>query len=102
LNGDVAVCEVTVNKSTSSSVDDNDLFFISAQPNPFHDKLYVRCSGELSKVHYQLINAMGVTVRSGKVDELEFIIETTNLTSGFYLLRLTDDMGRTKSLKVLK
>lgn len=102
LNGEVASCEVTVNKSMSSSVDDNDLFFISAQPNPFHNKLYVRCSGELSKVHYQLINAMGVTVRSGKVDELEFIIETTNLTSGFYLLRLTDDMGRTKSLKVLK
>ena len=51
---------------------------------------------------YDLLNAQGVVVRSGNMDGNEVMIETTDLTSGLYLLRLTAENGATKTYCVVK
>jgi len=49
-----------------------------------------------------LLNAQGVVVRSGNMDGREIVIETSDLTSGLYLLRLTAENGAVKTYRVVK
>ena len=69
-------------------------------PNPFIAQLRLVCNGATGR--YDLLNASGVVVRSGNVDGNEVLIETTDLTSGLYLLRLTAESGATKVVTVVK
>ncbi len=49
-----------------------------------------------------MLNAQGIVVRSGNADGNEVVIETRDLTSGLYLLRLTATNGATKTYRVVK
>ena len=69
-------------------------------PNPFDNQLRI-VNGELRGT-YALLNAQGVMVRSGNMDGNEVLIETNDLISGIYLLRLTADNGATKTIIVVK
>ena len=51
---------------------------------------------------YALLNAQGAVVRSGNMAGNEVLIETSDLTSGLYLLRLTAENGATKTITVVK
>ena len=103
LNGKTATCEVTVRKQNATlSVDDDNFISLSVQPNPFNEKLRIVYSGELSNVRYELVNTMGFVVRNGRIEQEDSVIETTSLVPGLYILRITTETGRTKSIRVVK
>ena len=59
-------------------------------------------NGELRNAHYALLNAQGAVVRSGNLIGNEVEIETSELVSGLYLLRLIDETGATKVVTLVK
>jgi len=97
VTADVEVKAVFVK---GTSVDDAVFANVLVAPNPFTTQLRLVCNGATGR--YDLLNASGVVVRSGNVDGNEVLIETTDLTSGLYLLRLTAESGTTKVVTVVK
>ena len=97
VTADVEVKAVFVK---STSVDDAVFANVLVAPNPFTTQLRLVCNGATGR--YDLLNASGVVVRSGNVDGNEVLVETTDLTSGLYLLRLTAESGATKVVTVVK
>ena len=59
-------------------------------------------NGELRNARYALLNAQGVVVRSGNLTGDEVVIETSELVSGLYLLRLIDETGAMKVVTLVK
>ena len=97
VTADVEVKAVFVK---STFVDDAVFANVFVAPNPFTTQLRLVCNGATGR--YDLLNAYGTVVRSGNVDGNEVLIETTDLTSGLYLLRLTAESGATKTITVVK
>jgi len=91
-------CRVIVDPATA--IEDAAFANVVMAPNPFNDQLRI-ANGELCGT-YALLNAQGVVVRSGNMDGNEVLIETSDLTSGLYLLRLTATNGATKVVTVVK
>ena len=83
-----------------TSVEDAAFANVLVASNPFDSQLRI-LNGDLHGV-YALLNAQGVVVRSGNMDAREVMIETSDLTSGLYLLRLTAECGATKTYEILK
>ena len=73
---------------------------VVVSPNPFENQLRIT-SNDL-RGQYALLNAQGVVVRRGNMDGNKVVIETSDLTSGLYLLRLTAESGATKTITVVK
>ena len=84
-----------------TAVCDPEFVDVQVTPNPFADLLRIT-NIELQNARYELLNAQGIVVRSGKLMGNEQLIETTDLTSGLYLLRLTAASGATKTISVVK
>ena len=84
----------------TTAVDDAVFANVLVAPNPFDNQLRI-VNGELRGT-YALLNAQGVVVRSGSMAGSEVVIETSDLTSGLYLLRLTAESGATKTITVVK
>ena len=84
----------------TTAVEDAIFANVLVAPNPFIAQLRLVCNGATGR--YDLLNAQGVVVRSGNMDGNEVMIETTDLTSGLYLLRLTATNGATKVVTVVK
>ena len=84
----------------TTSVDDALFANVVVAPNPFTTQLRLVCNGATGR--YDLLNAQGVVVRSGNMYGREIVIETTDLTSGLYLLRLTTENGAVKTITVVK
>ena len=74
---------------------------IFVTPNPFSTQLRISNS-EAINARYELINASGLVVRSGDLQDTETILNTENLAAGIYLLHLTTLNGTTKAYSVLK
>ena len=84
----------------TTAVEDAIFANVLVAPNPFIAQLRLVCNGATGR--YDLLNAQGVVVRSGNMDGNEVMIETTDLTSGLYFLRLTATNGATKVVTVVK
>ena len=84
----------------TTAVDDAVFANVLVAPNPFIAQLRLVCNGAMGR--YDLLNAQGAVVRNGNMDGNEVMIETTDLTSGLYLLRLTAENGATKTYCVVK
>ena len=93
-----STCKVIVESATA--VEDAVFASVVTAPNPFGNQLRIT-NGELRGT-YTLLNVQGVVVRSGNMLGSEVVIETTDLTSGLYLLRLTAENGATKTYRVVK
>ena len=91
-------CRVIVDPATT--IEDAAFAGVMIVPNPFDNQLRI-VNGDL-RGEYALLNAQGVMVRSGNMTGNEVMIETTDLTSGLYLLRLTATNGATKVVTVVK
>ncbi len=98
LGGHTATCEVTV--TDPAGVEDAVFANIVVAPNPFGNALRI-VNGKLRGT-YALLNAQGVVVRCGNMDGNEVVVETSDLTSGLYLLRLSAENGATKTIRVVK
>ena len=93
-----STCKVIVESATA--VEDAVFASVVTAPNPFGNQLRIT-NGELRGT-YTLLNVQGVVVRSGNMLGSEVVIETTDLTSGLYLLRLTTENGMVKTYRVVK
>ena len=93
-----ATCKLIVEPPTA--IEDAVFASVVIAPNPFDNQLRI-VNGDLRGT-YALLNAQGVVVRSGNMDGNEVMIETTDLTSGLYLLRLTAENGAMKTITVVK
>ncbi len=88
LNGNSATCKVTVKAQTGTTgIEDDRLRAVLVYPNPFADVLRFK-NADLQVVRYELLDGMGRIVRSANVTDAEVIVETRDLSAGFYLLRL--------------
>ena len=98
----VAATEKTIEvvMEAVTSVDDALFASVIVAPNPFTTQLRLVCNGATGR--YDLLNAQGVVVRRGNMDGSEVVIETSDLTSGLYLLRLAAESGATKVVKFVK
>ncbi len=93
-----STCKVIVEPATT--VEDAVFASVVIAPNPFGNQLRI-VNGELRGT-YTLLNVQGVVVRNGNMLGSEVMIETTDLTSVLYLLRLTAESGATKTYRVVK
>ena len=91
-------CRVIVDPATG--VEDVVFANVVVSPNPFETQL--RISNGDVRGRYALLNAQGVVVRCGNMDGNEVVVETSDLTSGLYLLRLSAENGATKTIRVVK
>ena len=92
---------MTVIAEETTAVEENLLADVTAVPNPFATQLTVR-GYKSENGRYELTSLGGVTLRAGSLWSGETQIETTDLPTGLYLLRLTTATGETKTLKVVK
>ena len=83
-----------------NAVEDAVFANVIISPNPFGNELRIK-NNEL-RGEYALLNAQGVVVRSGNMADNEVLIESSDLTSGLYLLRLIAENGATKTITVVK
>ena len=93
-----ATCKVIVEPVTA--VEDAMFANVAVAPNPFDSQLRI-INGDLRGT-YALLNAQGIVVSSGNMTDNEVLIETSDLTLGLYLLRLTAENGATKTITVVK
>ena len=98
----VEATEKTINVTMEATTGVEDLLFanVVVTPNPFSSQL--RISSYELRGEYALLSAQGVVVRKGNMDGNEVVVETSNLTPGLYLLRLTTESGATKTITVVK
>ncbi|MGP1460218.1 MAG: Ig-like domain-containing protein [Bacteroides sp.] len=96
-----AECKVTVK---AKGTDVQDLFFanVHIMPNPFDTNIRIVLSGDARDMHYELINVTGSVLRKGDIESNEAQIETSDLHSGIYLLRLSTDTGLVKTYRLVK
>ncbi len=84
----------------TTSVEDAMLANVLVAPNPLDNQLRI-VNGELRGI-YALLNAQGVVVVLGVLENIETRINTSLLPAGMYLVRLTADSGITKTYSVVK
>ena len=81
-------------------VDEATFANLRVSPNPFNSMLRV-ATDDVRGV-YVLSNVQGVTLRSGQIQHQETTIETSDLSAGLYLLRVTAENGVTKVYRLVK
>ena len=87
---------------TPSGIDDTLPFStVSLLPNPFEGELRIRVGNNLPEAIYELINAQGAIVRRGALYDVT-TIDTRELPSGLYLIRLVARDGRARTQRVIK
>ena len=90
-----------VTDSSTTSVEESALSQVSVTPNPFVERLRIVNPSELVE-EYSLLNVSGQVVRVGKLVGSETVVETADLPSGLYLLRLRASNGVSRTLRVVK
>ena len=71
-----------------------------AYPNPVIDVLTISFTENISKI--EIVNMIGQVVQSKKVNNTEDKIDTSRLPVGTYLLRVSIDDTKVKTLKIIK
>ena len=80
---------------------DQQLEGIAVMPNPFTSQFRI-VNKALSDAKYELFNVNGVVVSAGMLQGEETVVNTTNLGTGMYLLRITHAKGTAKTYRVIK
>ena len=107
VTADVEVKAVFVKKDSPNppapdpnAVSDAVFASVVIAPNPFGERLAIQHETLISGT-YTLLNAQGVVVRSGEIEGSETVLETADLASGVYLLRIAAK-GTTKTYRLVK
>lgn len=69
-------------------------------PNPIRDMLNIQSTASINS--YEIYNTLGSTVRKGTFVNESKAIDISSLQSGLYMLRLTDDFGKSIQKKIIK
>ncbi len=83
------------------AVEDALLAGIAVAPNPFSAQLRI-LNPEGVAARYEVVNAIGVVVRSGALSGSEAIVDTETLSAGIYFVRIEAQNGARKSVMVSK
>lgn len=77
---------------------------VKAYPNPISDELVIEFTNkDFEKLNYELFDALGRTVISNSFEKDKTIINTSQLSKGFYNLNVINaDGNKIKSLKIIK
>ena len=78
---------------------DSDIKSLSVYPNPTNGAVTLTT---LEAGTYTLIGLTGNTIATGTVTSGENTIDTSNLSSGYYIIRFENEKGASKTLKLLK
>ena len=90
-----------VKKNIINPVESSLLATLEVYPNPFRSELHLQNASELQRLC--LLNSTGQeVVRLRHNGSSMLILPTTDLPAGFYILRLTDRQGGTRTLRVVK
>lgn len=90
-----------VKKNIINPVESSLLATLEVYPIPFHSELHLQNASELQ--HLCMLNSAGQeVVRLRHNGSNVLILPTTDLPAGFYILRLTDRQGGTRTLRVVK
>jgi Secretion system C-terminal sorting domain len=89
----ITVWPQSVNNLTSSS-------FAKVYPNPANNILHIQVLKP--NLHYQLQNMLGITALQGELQQGDNTLAVEALTSGIYLLELTDTEGQKVVIRVVK
>ena len=73
----------------------------SVRPNPFGAELLIVVENNLANAVYELISAQGAVVRRGALFDITSV-DTYDVPSGLYLLRLIAPNGQAHTLRVIK
>ena len=78
--------------------------FIVTYPNPFFDQVHVNLpeNDSSQRIHFELIDLFGKTIRSGILGETHTIEALENIPSGSYILHFSTEKGDTWISKVIK
>ena len=95
-----ASCTVTLKYEKPGAVEDAALESMVVSPNPFI-RLLRLSNPEGVGARYELVNTNGVVVRDGALQGVETVLNTENLNTGVYLLRLLSGTS-SKTLRVVK
>ncbi len=74
--------------------------YLKMYPNPTKNELYLKADAELIGSAYVVYDNTGKTVLSGSINSVNKMIDTGNLSSGLYLLKVSKNMQQT--FKVIK
>lgn len=95
-----ASCTVTLKYEKPGAVEDAALESMVVAPNPFTSQLRIS-NPEGVEARHELVNTNGVVVRDGALQGVETVLNTENLNTGVYLLRLLSGTS-SKTLRVVK
>lgn len=101
-----AECEVTVipkgaKPNPGTEVADAPFASLVITPNPFAYQLCITFK-VLHNTKYELLNASGITVRKGLLENEVTVIDTEVLPAGVYFLRLVTEEGKEKTERIVK
>ena len=96
LSSSIKVSENSIiNKE--ENIDDLQIIY----PNPVSQHLHVK--NDLKVVTAQIFNLSGnMQLQKSSINEKSFIIDVQNLSKGVYILTITDEIGKDKSIKFIK
>ncbi|MGP1460068.1 MAG: Ig-like domain-containing protein, partial [Bacteroides sp.] len=104
--GHKAACRVKVKaktadtpKPTPEAVEDVILARLEVSPNPFTTQLRI-VNPEGIAVSYELVNLTGLVLRRGVLAGSDTMVDTTDLPTGLYFVRLTGENGAKRVLRV--
>ncbi len=88
-------------KLLSSSSDNRLLDDLQVVPNPMSDKAIIRFQSGLDLKYLEVYNIQGVRVFYGEVNKDHFLLNRTELASGTYFIKATDNKGETRNGKMI-
>jgi len=104
--GHKAACRVKVKaksadtpKPTPEAVEDVILARLEVSPNPFTTQLRI-VNPEGIAASYELVNLTGLVLRRGVLAGSDTMVDTTDLPTGLYFVRLTGENGAKRVLRV--
>lgn len=86
------------NKTVEVGIDRTEIENLSVYPNPVNDNLYVTAGVNISEITVHDIT--GRVISSSIVNAAKANINVSSLTSGIYILRITDEQGNVSARKI--
>lgn len=84
---------------STAGLDDNELGSVRLFPNPVSDQLYIKAQAHIQTI--EVINILGQTLMSRVPNAMEIQLDTRNLQTGTYFVRISMD-GTRETFKILK
>ena len=92
---------MTAVANNDNAVEDALFASVVVTPNPFTAQLRI-VNPEGVSARYELVNASGVVVRAGVMQGNEEVVDTESLPAGLYFVRLIDQNGAQKTVRVVR